>query len=193
MCTPILLTKLRRKGYAVASMPSTTQETVNTSDICTTVHSPQHLQPPAFRPASSSDAATAVTAAAAAAADADGALLLQVKDGAFLSPDAWQALGGSASALLSASITLIYIGPVFALLGYAIKQWSTCQEVPQEAVDLLQSCRDLLFDLNQAWPHTMPQQQQQQQQRERLQRCLRLVAQAAAECMVINSKGLIMR
>jgi hypothetical protein len=116
---------------------------------------------------------------------------VQVKDGAFLSPDAWQALGGTASALLSAGTTLTYIGPVFALFGYAIKQWSTCQEVPQEAVNLLQSCRDLLFDLNQAWSHIMPKQQQQQQ--ERLQHWLRLVAEAAAECVVINSKGPIMR
>jgi hypothetical protein len=115
---------------------------------------------------------------------------LQVKDGAWMSSDAWQALGGTAGALLSAGTTLAYIGPVFALLGYAIKQWSTCQEVPQEAVDLLQSCRDLLFGLNRAWPHIMPQQQQQQ---ERLQRWLRLVAEAAAGCVVVNSKGPIMR
>lgn len=131
-----------------------------------------------------------------------------MKDGAFLSSDAWQKLGASAGALLSAGSTLTYIGPVLALFGYAIKQWSTCQEVPQEAVDLLQSCRDLLFDLNHAWPHISQQLQwerlqqrlhqgwaqehvqgQLQQQQERLDRWLRLVAEAAAECIVINSKG----
>jgi hypothetical protein len=118
--------------------------------------------------------------------------------------------------LLSAGSTLTYIGPAFALFGYAIKQWSTCQQVPQEAVDLLQSCRDLLFDLNQAWPHISLQQwpellQHQlsrlspqlqrlnvaelkaELQEERLQRWLRLVAGAAAECVCINSKGPVIR
>lgn len=116
-----------------------------------------------------------------------------MKDGALLSPDAWQALGGSASALLSAGSTLTYIGPVFALFGYAIKQWSTCQEVPQQAVDLLMGCRDLLYDLNQAWPHIMPQAQQQPQQQERLQRWLQLVAEAAAQCVVVRETRLVMR
>jgi thymidylate kinase len=91
---------------------------------------------------------------------------------------------------------------VFALLGYAIKQWSTCEQVPQEAVDLLQLCRDLLFDLNRAWSHIMSQQQQQQQQQQqeeqtalqgRTQRWLRLVAEAAAECIVINNRRPVMR
>jgi hypothetical protein len=121
---------------------------------------------------------------------------VQVKDGAFLSSDAWQALGGSASALLSAGTTLAYIGPVFALFGYAIKQWSTCQEVPQEAVDLLQPCRDLLFDLNEAWPHIALKPEQQQQeggQKERLQRWLMVLAAAAADCVVIHENKPLMR
>jgi hypothetical protein len=99
----------------------------------------------------------------------------QVKDDAFISAEAWQALGHSAGDLLSAGSTLSYIGPVFALFGYAIKQWSTCQEVPQEAVELLESCKWLIVDLNGAWPHIMlqAQQQQQQQQQQRQQRPLR--------------------
>jgi hypothetical protein len=120
---------------------------------------------------------------------------LQIKDGAFLTADAWQALGGTATALLSAGTTLTYIGPVFAVFSYAIMQWSTCEEVPQEAVNLLQHCKDLLFDLNGAWPHIMPQQQQQQQpqQQQRLQRWLQVVAEAAAQCVVVNEKGPLMR
>ncbi|WIA15262.1 hypothetical protein OEZ85_001933 [Tetradesmus obliquus] len=134
----------------------------------------------------------------AAVASALKGAIWDVKDGALLSPDAWQALGKSASALLSAGSSLSYIGPVFALFGYAIKQWSTCQKVPQEAVDLLQGCKDLLFDLNQAWPDITPQalllqQQQQQQQQQRLQRWLQLVSEAAAQCVVFNKKGPLVR
>jgi hypothetical protein len=119
----------------------------------------------------------------------------QVKNGAFLSADAWQALGGSASALLSAGSTLSYIGPVFALFGYAIKQWSTCQKVPEEALELLQSCRDLLFDFNRAWPQIMlkGEQQEQLEQQERLQRWLQRVAKATAQCVVVQDKKPLMR
>ena len=108
--------------------------------------------------------------------------------------DAWQAVGASTGALLSASCSLSYIGPVFALLGYAIKQWSTCQAVPQQAVDLLTGCRNLLSDLSQAWPHIISQEmQQQQQQQQRVQRWLQLVAQAAAQCVVLHEKEPVIR
>jgi hypothetical protein len=110
-----------------------------------------------------------------------------MKEGKFLPADAWQALGASAGAVLTAASTLSYIGPVFALFGYAIKQWSTCQEVPQMALTQLQSCRDLLFDLNQAWPYLVLNARQEQQRR--LQSWVLLVAEAAAQCVEVNEKG----
>jgi len=70
-----------------------------------------------------------------------------------------------------------YIGPVLALMGYAIKQWSSCQQVPGAALDLLQGCRDLVVDLQAAWPFISRADNQ-----ERLQRWLDQLAAAPAEC-----------
>ncbi|WIA28314.1 hypothetical protein OEZ86_010865 [Tetradesmus obliquus] len=64
----------------------------------------------------------------AATAAAVKSAVWDMKAGAFVSAEAWQALGQTASTLLSAGSTLSYIEPVFSLLGYAIKQWSTCRE-----------------------------------------------------------------
>jgi hypothetical protein len=41
---------------------------------------------------------------------------------------------------------------VFALVGFALKQWSMTAKVPADAVQLLRTCRDLLADIHAAWP-----------------------------------------
>jgi hypothetical protein len=45
-----------------------------------------------------------------------------------------------------------YVGPVFALVGFALKQWSVAAKVPEDAARLLRTCRDLLADVLAAWP-----------------------------------------
>jgi hypothetical protein len=90
-------------------------------------------------------------------------LLLLQASGAFKT--SWEQLGDTAADLLKASSGVAYIGPALAILGYAIKQWSACQAVPQQAVDLLQSCRDLVADLNDAWPHIYSSSDTDKQQR----------------------------
>lgn len=68
-----------------------------------------------------------------------------------LTHSAWDALGHTATQLLAAGQAASYVGPLCALLGYAIKQWSTFKTVPKEAKAMLRRCYDLLFDLQQAW------------------------------------------
>ena len=54
--------------------------------------------------------------------------------------------------LLEAGAGLAYVGPIFALVGFGLKQWSAYAQVPAQAWIVLRSCRNLLSDIHMAWP-----------------------------------------
>jgi hypothetical protein len=112
---------------------------------------------------------------------------LQVTGGAFKNgPD--QLEKSAAGQLLSAGKDAACIGPVLGLVGYAIKQWSSCQQVPATAVDLLQGYRDLVADLQAAWPFISGDDNQ-----ERLQRWLDEVTAAALQSVDAAAAGNVNR
>jgi len=112
---------------------------------------------------------------------------MQMAAGAF--KPGWDQLGASAAgALLSAGSGVAYIGPVLALMGYAIKQWSSCQQVPAAALELLQGCRDLVADLQEAWQYISRPDNQ-----ERLQRWLDQLAAAALQSVDVTASGIFKR
>jgi hypothetical protein len=115
--------------------------------------------------------------------------LLQMKDGSFLQEgeDDWKALGQTAADLLSVGAGVSYIGPAFAMLAYALKQWSAFRSVPAEAIAMLKACRDLLDDLNHSWTDIMAHHQ------ERASNWVQQAATAAAECLIVQDKCALVR
>jgi hypothetical protein len=106
--------------------------------------------------------------------------------------DSWAKLGETAATqVLSAGSAVAYIGPALALVGLAIQQWSACREVPKQAVDLLQSCRDLVDDVNQAWRYINDSSDSHKQQR--LQGWLARLAEAAAYCCKLHTRAAMSR
>lgn len=80
----------------------------------------------------------------------------------------------------------MYIGPVLALFGFAIKQWSTYSKMPDEAKKLLRSCKQLLEDIRQPWQHI-----QGTAADERLQRFIQALGGAAAMCIGVSNRGIV--
>jgi hypothetical protein len=106
--------------------------------------------------------------------------------------ESWGQLGEpTATQVLSAGSSLAYIGPALALVGLAIQQWSASQEVPKQAVNLLQSCRDLIDDLNKAWRYIYDSSDSHKQQR--LQGWLVRLAEAADRCCKVHTRGAMSR
>lgn len=115
---------------------------------------------------------------------------MQFKDKDSPTHPAWVALGNSASQLLAVSSGLTYIGPAFTLLSLAIRQFATFTAVPKEATEMLRCCYYLLLDINNAWPQIAKANAQQD---ERVQRWLKLLARAAAECLMIVDQQVVVR
>ena len=102
--------------------------------------------------------------------------------------EAWKDLGSSAAqGLLQAGAGVAYIGPVLALFGFAVKQWSTYNQVPNEAKQLLRRCMALIDDIYDAWDDLSVE----PQFKPRADQWLSRIGAAAAACIVVTERGLI--
>jgi len=82
-----------------------------------------------------------------------------------------------------------YVGPIFALVGFALKQWSMTAKVPADAVNLLRTCRHLLADIHQAWPCLAHDAEHKQ----RMEAAIKETAKLINETIVMREESLICR
>jgi hypothetical protein len=81
------------------------------------------------------------------------------------------------------------VGPVFALVGFALKQWSMAAKVPEDAAVLLRTCRDLLADIHTAWPYLAGSAEPKQ----RMEAAIKETAKLINDTIVIRTDSLICR
>lgn len=101
----------------------------------------------------------------------------------------WTDLGDAGRGLATALSGAAYVGPVFALVGFALKQWSMTAKVPAEAAVMLRTCRDLLADIHRAWPYLALDAEPKQ----RMEAAIKETAKLINETIVMRQESLICR